>query len=346
LALTLFDRRTRAAWLGGTLVLVVALFTKQTAIDAALACLGFAALTRPRLALHAALTVLGLGLVGLGALQLMTGGAFWLNVVAGNANPFDLGQLFGYLRNFVEVHPVLLALAVVEATLAIRARNWSPWALYLPFAAAMSLTVGKWGAGESYFLPLIAACCVLGASRLVCIADAAASGMAAHRSLEARGLTSLRLARLAAIGLFLQLLLFSHWPLTDLPGLPDRGFQGALLGFPPSQSDHDSGARIAALLRAAEGPVLAEDTGFALTADKPVIGNPTHLRNLHQAGQWDPTQLVSMIQARAFDMIVLNAQLYPVPVLEAIGRAYYVDQSVDIHGAKYLIFLPGGDPAR
>jgi hypothetical protein len=40
-------------------------------------------------------------------------------------------------------------------------------------------------------------------------------------------------------------------------------------------------------------------------------------------------------------MVILDAELYPEPVLEAIGQSYFLDRAVRINGATYHIFLPG-----
>src|SRR5579859_6934856 len=115
-ALTILDdaRLSRKRVVLGALVLVAALFTKPTAIDAATAATLAVMLRQPRSGLAVAAIVATLGGIGLGALVALTRGAFWLNVVAGNANPFDLNQLTGYLANFSIVHCVLLVIGVAE----------------------------------------------------------------------------------------------------------------------------------------------------------------------------------------------------------------------------------------
>jgi hypothetical protein len=123
--LSLFERPTPKHVLLGSLALVVALFTKPTVLDAVAAGLIALLLRNWRLGLLAGGTVLGLGLLGLGALLLATHGTFWLNVVAGNANPFDLGQLKTYITNFSLLHCVLLVLAGAECVRLLRARTWS-----------------------------------------------------------------------------------------------------------------------------------------------------------------------------------------------------------------------------
>jgi len=80
-----------------------------------------------------------------------------------------------------------------------------------------------------------------------------------------------------------------------------------------------------------------------LAAGKPVVGNATHLRNLHEAGLWDPTALVADLNAGRYGLVVLNAQLYPKPVLAAIGSSYYLDRTISMNGATYYLFLPSGN---
>src|SRR6185503_1232273 len=121
-----FERPTRRTVILGSLALLAALFTKPTAIDAVVAGVVAVSLRQPRLGLLAGTIISTLALAGLGGLMLLTHGSFWLNVVAGNANPFDLDQLVGYASNFSFVHCVLLAMAVAEGVWLLRHRRWSP----------------------------------------------------------------------------------------------------------------------------------------------------------------------------------------------------------------------------
>src|SRR5207244_65944 len=161
--LSLLEQPTRRRVILGSLALLAALFTKPTALDATVAGVLSVALRQPRRGAFSACLIGGLGLGGLGVLMALTHGAFWLNVVAGNANPFDLDQLSAYLTNFSVLHCVLVAMALAEVVWMVRRRNWSPWALYGVAASLAALGVGKWGAGESYFLGAIAALSVLSA---------------------------------------------------------------------------------------------------------------------------------------------------------------------------------------
>jgi hypothetical protein len=356
IALSIFEAPTRWRVILGSLALLAALLTKQTALDAAVAAVGFALLTRPRLGVLALRIVAILGMALLIALVAATGGAFWLNVVVANNNPFELEQLAKYLANFGLLHVVLLALAGAEWWSAVQRRTLSPWVLYFPIALAATLTVGKWGAGESYFLGAIAATSVLAASRIARLVSAPGSSpnppapIGAERGGEGASLGKrvLRLFQeieqrrgLLATALLIQVLLLAHGPLSArVSWLPDRGPQAMFLGRPLNADEIADFAELAALARSAPGPILSEEPSIAIVAGKPVFGNATQLRNLHDHGRWDATRLVADVEARRFGLVVLNAQLFPAPVLAAIGQHYVLERTITVAGSTYRVFIP------
>lgn len=326
--LLLLEGAGRARLVAGGALLLLALYTKPTAVDAAAAGLAGVWLGDRRSAVG--LTV-GLALAGgmaLLALQALTGGAFFLNVVQGNVNPFSPDQLLAYWANFAALHAVALALAGAELVAAWRERRLGPLHFFLLTGQAMALGVGKWGAGESYFLSAVVAASLL-------------AGPAAARLARAAPST---LAPLLPLALAAQLAYGTHGELAMLhPALADRGLQGRALGALPSPDDERAGWELVKRLREVGGPVLSEDPAFALAAGQDVIGNATHLRNLHQAGLWVSDGLVADVRARRYHMVVLHAELYPEPVLAAIGRSYYLDDTFQVYGAEQQLFLPGGD---
>lgn len=328
-ALTILDGEhlSRRRIVFGALALTAALFTKPTAIDAAVAATVAVLLRQPRQGLLLTTIVAGTGAAGLASLIALTHGAFWLNVVAGNANPIDLHQLAEYLTNFGVLHCVLLAMAAAECVGMLVRRDWSPWALYAIASSIAALGVAKWGAGESYFLGTIAAACVL-------------SAVWVGRFLA--GIPSARVRWALGGALFIETLLFSHAAVSSvLPWLPDRGPQGAFLGRAPSADDEQAAEKIATEIRNLRGPALSEDPSFAVVAGKPLVGNATQLRNLYEAGLWDPSPMVNDLAGHKYAIVILDAELYPEPVLAAIGRHYFLDRSVRVNGANYQLFLPG-----
>ena len=345
LALVLIEVPSRRRVLLAGLTLVAALFTKPTAVDAVATGVMFLALATPTRLPILLGVVVGLSGALFIALSAGTEGAFWTNTVVGNANAFDFSQLGTYLVNFVGLHGVLLVLATIEMVRSIHGRRWSPWVLFFPIALVMSLTVGKWGAGESYFLSVIAATSVLAGSALATLPVTRRRPLGSDQGDPDR---TPRRSRSAAaflgVALLVQLIVMSHGPITDaLPVLQDRGLQASLLGRGPSPEDRALAIGIATRVAERPGLILSEEPGFLLAIGKPVIGNTTHLRNLYQSGDWDPAGLITDINARRFDMIVLSAQLFPPPVLAAIGRSYNMDYAVKINGAPYYLFVPNQD---
>jgi hypothetical protein len=318
-------RRTPLAVTGGSLLLVAAIFTKPTAVDAAAAAIGWLLLYDRKLAVWAAALVGGLVLGGGLWLDEVTGQAFSLNVIRGNVNPFVPGQLEAYLLNFGLLHAVPLLLAGRSCLRAVRARQIEVGHLLLLTGLLMALGVTKWGAGESYFLTAIAATSLL-------------TGQEAARLLREQGW----LARLAPLLLVGQCLVSAHGLVsTAVPALPDRGLQAAALAAVPGPEDLRRGFGIVSRLEAQRGPALLEESGFALVAGQEVVGNPTHLRNLQQAGLWRGDRLLADLGARRYHTVVLVAELYPEPVLAAIGRYYFLFDSVEVGRSEQQVFLPG-----
>jgi 4-amino-4-deoxy-L-arabinose transferase-like glycosyltransferase len=319
------------AWTAGAVVaFVLALFTKQTTADAVGAGLLALLLRDVRVGVVAGLVVAFIGAVGLLLLDTVHHGAFWTNVVVGNVNPFDPKQAIDYYRNFLELHLIVVALAGWQVVRAVRERRIGPFELYWLASLVLAVSVGKWGAGESYFLAPIAASVVLAGQRIGEL----------HRASE------LRPTLLAAIGglLLVQGLLFSHGPLNRLgPLFVDRGAQASVLSRFPGQREIDAAADLVALLKRADGPVLLEDPSYGLAIGKEVVGNATHLRNLYQAGAWSPDPLVDDLRERRYAWVVLDAELYPEPVLAAIGRYYYLYEEYEINGTKQQVFAPGAE---
>ncbi|MBZ0295635.1 MAG: hypothetical protein K8L99_23965, partial [Anaerolineae bacterium] len=68
--------------------------------------------------------------------------------------------------------------------------------------------------------------------------------------------------------------------------------------------------------------------------------NPTQLLNLFNNGSFEGQSLLSMIENQNFGLIILRAQFYPVPILQAIGGYYEQTQSITMNGFNYLILQP------
>lgn len=308
----------------GLIVLALAVWTKPTAAPAVMAGLAFAVVARPRVGLVAASVVGTISVLLLVALEEFSGGAFLLNVVQGNVNPWSAHQAGTYWTNFAVIHAGVLALA----GWALYRRCGGPFWLASLAALPTAIGVGKWGAGESYFLALIVATSVL-------------AGCALSRLSRPVELTAASLVILIQAGLFL------HEPFVPASwGWHDLGLQQASLGGTPDAFAAEAGWEVVDIVNAVAGPVLAEDASFALLAGREVVGNATHLRNLHQSGLWSGERLLEDIEERRFRWIILDAQLYPEPVLERIGSSYYLYTTVLVHDVEQWIFAPGTEGPR
>jgi hypothetical protein len=321
------SRRTPGAVVLGSLLLVAAIFTKPTALDAAAAAILWLLLVDRRLGLWCGLLLGVLVLIVGLLLEDSSAGAFSLNVVRGNLNPFVAGQLEAYFLNFGLLHAAPLALAGLSCARAIQTRTVEIGHTLLLAGLLMALGVAKWGAGESYFLTAIVATSML-------------AGLEAGRLVQADGWRP----KVVPLLLLAQCLVSAHGFVSSLvPGLPDRGLQASALATLPTTEDLRRGYSIVSRLQSQSGPAMLEESGFALAAGQEIVGNPTHLRNLHQAGLWRGARMLADLEARRYHTVVLVAELYPEPVLAAIGRYYFLFDSLEIRQTEQKVFVPGAN---
>jgi 4-amino-4-deoxy-L-arabinose transferase-like glycosyltransferase len=350
----------RPRWLGLLLVMALLLaagYTKQLAYATIAAVFIFLFLRRPlRAVVWATGFVVVTALIFLG-INLATGGHWWTNTVTANINEFIPGQATGLMRQWLRLHLVLAVVAALYALFQLYGERLSVYSIWFAVTLVNSLTAGKWGAGESYFATTIVASCIL-------------TGIAFGRLLDKtnRNRTIHALAASIVALLFLwQAWLVFHLP-TETPLL--RGIATALgqpattmvapqtscsaprppqpisyvdsagvslLGRPPTAADRDAGQRIAAYVAAGDRAAFSEEAGFNLYAGREVVTNPTQLLNLYKNDAVDLTEMVSMLDERAFETVILRAQFYPPPVLAAIGRNYETVELVEMNGFVYCI---------
>ncbi len=344
------QRPWRRSWLYASgLLLLLALFTKQMSIDAAASIFLLLLVRNWRLAFAYAVAIASLGGAVYLLIDLLTGGGFSLNVFWANANEFSFEQLTSYYSNFVRLHLVILLVALAVSFWHWRRsglRGISVYTWYLLASLLLAVGTGKWGAGESYFLPSIAAAVVLSGFGLAWLEDSAYRYELFVQTARADLRATLAYAAcllLIVAGSRPQLYWFWHgaWSFPQY-GLVDRGIQASVLTRRPTTEDVAVGYRIATHMRSAPGDVLGEEGAFALVAGKKVLGNATQQRNLWLAERHDPAALVRLLNERQLDVVVLNAQQYPPPVLQAIGQNYHVVESLHMNGFNYLVMLPGG----
>jgi len=361
-------RRRNGALLGVMALLLFAGYTKQLAYATVAAVFLFLFLRGPKRAFLWALPfAVVTGLVFL-AINIATGGQWLLNTVTANLNPFIPGQAEGLFRQWFNLHAVITLAAAAYAVYQLYATRLSAYAIWFVVAAVNSVTAGKWGAGESYFATAIAASCVLSGLAFNHLLD---WGRARRWSsaTAARRVAVLLPSAVALLYLWQARLVF-HMP-THTPALATvarvMGYPPAvmiapqtscsaprppeaipyvdsagvsLLGRPPNAADTAAGKQIAALIALGETAAFSEDAGFNLYLGRDVVTNPTQLLNLYNNKAVDLTEMLAMLDAQAFDTVVLRAQFYPPPVLDAIGQRYETTDLVQMNGFVYCVMRP------
>ncbi|NWF69665.1 MAG: phospholipid carrier-dependent glycosyltransferase [Chloroflexi bacterium] len=366
------SKRRRTLLLGLGLV-IAAGYTKQLAYATASAVGVFLLLRQPRRAL-----VWGAGAAAVGVgiflwINIATSGQWWLQTISANINDYIPDQIFGLFRLWFGLHGFLIVPALLYAAYELYFSRLSLYTLWFVVATANSVTAGKWGAGDSYFATAIAAMCILsGLFAARCLrgewrfpatyltrAAAALFGRFLRGDLWKRALSgaALIVIPLLYIGYGRATL---HMPtdgfffgalaqVLQITPNADNGFYDSAgriaggyadIGHLTTEADIAAGWHIVDLLRAVDGPVLSEEAAFNLWAGHDVVTNPTQLLNLANNGLFDDRALVAMIENQEFDLIVLRAQFYPVPVLVAIDTHYARSETVRMNGFEYMILRP------
>jgi 4-amino-4-deoxy-L-arabinose transferase-like glycosyltransferase len=347
-------------------LLLAAGYTKQLAYATVAAVFIFLFLRRPlRAVVWAIPFALVTGLIFLW-INWATNGQWLLNTITANVNPFVPGQAEGLYRQWFSLHLVITVVAALYVIYELYFDRLSVYSIWFVVAAVNSVTAGKWGAGESYFATAVAASCIL-------------TGLAFNRLLQwvenkpaIQNAHLLRIAIMCVIPLLfiLQADRMFHMP-THTPTLeaiahvlgkptevwiaPQTSCSApraavripyvdsagvSLLGRPPNAQDTATGQAIAALIAKGETAAFSEDAGFNLYLGRDVVTNPTQLLNLYNNNAVDLTEMVALLNQEAFDTIVLRAQFYPPPVLDAIGQHYETTDLVEMNGFVYCVMRP------
>jgi len=346
--------RRPAFWLG-LLFLLAAGYTKPLSLPTIIAGLIFLFLRAPRRAVLAGAGLAAVaGLIFL-AINAATGGWWFISVVQANLNTFDTGQAISLYRQWGELHLVLIAAALARLVYEIYGTRLSAYAIWFVCAIVNGLSSAKFGAGESYFVTATAAVCVL-----------SGIGLAAVWRRSARWQPSVALAAAVIIpGLYLvqarlTLHVYTTGPVYSqvarLLGVSDpSGYydsQGyTQLGPRPTRADHDAGYEIVRLAQtlSPDKPVFSEEAAFMFRAGKPVVTNPFPQLVMYQAGLFDPSQEIAMLDAKAFGLVILRGPpqpepavvgFYPPPVLAAISRNYRLTAEIKMNRFLYRLLTP------
>jgi len=345
------------------ILLLLAGYTKQLAYATVAAVFLFLFLRQTKRAVIWALGFAAITATVFFLINIATGGQWLINTVTANVNPFIPGQTVGLLKQWFNLHTVILVAAGALALYQLYFERLSAYAIWFVVASVNGLTAGKWGAGESYFATAIAAACILAFlsfNRLLNYSERRGNRwyafsiitiailllvqankvfhMPTHTpTLEA---VASALGKETATDVPPQTSCSADLPPEAIPYVDSAGV--GLIGRPPNASDTQAGILIADLIAKGESAAFSEEAGFGLYLGKDVVTNPTQLLNLYNNGQVDLTEMLDMLEKQQFDTVIFRAQFYPPPVLEVIGRQYETTDLVQMNGFVYCILSPRG----
>ena len=360
-----FPRRDKRGAAVAFALLICAGYTKQLAAITAAAAIAWMFMRAPLRAIRWSLAFVLAGAVAFLALNIVSGGQWWVQAIVANVNAFIPDQAIGLFLLWFKLHGLLLAPAAMLLIYELYVDRLSIYSIWFVFSALLGgIASGTWGAGDSYFVTSIAAICILSG---ILFSRIAAADLPSPRFISR--LTPVNLSRASLICIPLLYLGYARATLkmpTDgifAPVAAALGVEGnvredfydsatflvggyARIGYFLTRADWEAGAEILRLIEETEGPALSEEAGFTIAAGRDVVTNPTQLRNLHLAGLFEGRQLIEMIERGEFGIVILRAQFYPPPVLEAIAGRYEQTETIHMNGFDYLILHPKGPAGR
>ncbi len=285
LAAVVLGERRKAGLVGGALLLSAAVFTRQSyGLAAPFAAFVFLLREPPRRrAFTLAAWTFGICLAAFAALDIATRHGFFLHVVTANINTFRWSRTEAYFTEFAQGSRLLLVAAALFLVAGLplgRRRDSAAWWVSAPFLAAATvsaLTSGKSGSNINYFIEPAAA-----------LALAAGVWVAwSNRIPYLRVIVLLLMAGQAAAleGVSRRL----HY---------DRVFRSIRAG--------DRIAELYSIVKEADRPVLADRfMGLVPLSGKRLFFQPFEMKQLADAGLWNPRPFLDAIERKEFGAILI-----------------------------------------
>lgn len=301
--------RSTAQRYGAFILLVAAMYTRQTLIAGALACLLVAAILDFRQAIKFAIFTAALGGAVLAALSFATHGEVIKHIFLYNRNRYSFRHAIKFLSETIGPTIPLLALAgaaafrpIMGLARAFSRRAAAPlrarlsnnvyrlavftFTLHLLLSTLTSLAAGKRGSNVNYFLEWNLSACAL-------------AGLFVGRLLWSwrRG----RLSRVGALAYLLPVLVLAQQTETPLAVLlhGDTGREELAERARHSQA-------LLRILRNSPEPVMSEDMTLLYKAGKQIPFEPAIIAELVAMGLWDDAPLVEMVRNRAFSVMLIE----------------------------------------
>ncbi len=354
----------------GLLMLISAGYTKQLAATSAIAILIWMFIRNPRRAILWGMGFVLVGMLIFLYLNIATDGQWWIQTIVANVNEFKPLQAFGLFALWFQLHGFLLIPAILYFIYELYFERLSLYSIWFIVSTILGgIGSGTWGAGDSYFATSIAGMCILSGIFFSRLLGGKWDLPTNYFSKALHRINIGRLPFIPTVFLIIPLLYIGyaravwHMPTQGFifeqissianiqPNIRDNFFDSASfdvegyanIGYLVTEDDIEAGYTIVELMKAESQPVMSEEAGFSLVASRDVITNPTQLLNLSRASQYDGEALLSMIRQQEFGLIILRAQFYPTPVLEAIGQYYSIDRIIEMNRFEYQILRPNTD---
>jgi hypothetical protein len=324
LAVFIFGR-TAAVRYAAFVLFVAAMYTKQSLIAGAVACLIVAAVLNIRQAIKFLLFTAALGAFVLALLVLATHGQVIRHLFLYNQNTFSLRRAISLINENVQLTLPLLALACAGAfgPLADAARAFSrhrlaplrarllksgyrlalfTFAIHFVVSGLVSLTVGKAGANSNYLLEWNLSACTL-------------AGLVVARLLWSWR-TTRRISSAAAVAYLLPLLMIAQQAVAAVR------FVAPSSSLRQEYADNVRNSEtLLNILRSSPEPVMSENMTLLYQAGKQVPFEPAIVTQLAATGVWDETPLIDMIRKRAFSVMLIHDIDDPDRYSPAVERA-------------------------
>jgi hypothetical protein len=294
----------RRAIAAAAVLFVAAVLTRQTYVLAAplTAFLWLVVQGHRRRALELAGLCCALGLVSFAALNVSTGGGFFLHTVTANINEFRWERVSFNALGAGLACPLLLLGGLAFAWRAPRDRAWWLVVPYLALSVPSALLVGKVGSDVNYLLELSAALCL-------------ATGALIAWQRERPRLRALLISLLA-----LQVLALAQ------SSLVPSGLQNYVV-------DQEKEVRqLSRIVAEADGPVLTDEhMGLLPLNGKRIHLQPFEMTQLSRDGSWDQERAVDSIREGEYAVVMM----WEPPFARDIKRDRWTEEMLGAVEANY-----------
>ncbi|HCE46407.1 MAG TPA: hypothetical protein DET40_22920 [Lentisphaeria bacterium] len=255
-------------------------------------------------------------------LFLQNGGGVITHLLDLNRLPPDWGNVFSMLARVAGKHPLLLCgLAVFIVRNPDRKDPIWWYALLIPLSLLFSL---KTGAEENYYMEIIAA-------------GAIACGISTRYFVPEAG-TLLMWSTVGQMALYAPI-----QPAPVFTKVYGQEMTGTGYSVTPTTDDRQMSEVIMAEINSSESPVLCEDLGYLVIANREIAVEPYQFAQLAKSKRWSDAKLVEMVVEKKFGLVILGADpsngdttYFTGGTLRAISEKYALKRIV----GRFFIFEP------